>query len=264
MSALSKSGTPSLSTVTPCNGHKTPAGLLAGEAIAAGDACYIKSDGKAWKAIGTSAAAATVAGFAAAAASSGEAVTLYRDVMFRYGASMTPGTAYYVSGSTAGGLDTVASTYGIVPVARAYDATRLWVLPTGSETLPSALTSNGASLAEGKLSTTTLVDANVTTKTTLYTVPASKVAYITKVVIRDASTSLTTATFGFGFNANADDVVANATHTGLTGGTLYEIIPAKVAAKEGAAADIFGVQCDTPQGGAATVTIDVFGYLVDA
>lgn len=264
MSALSKSGTPSLSTSLPCNGHKTPGGLVAGEAIAAGDACYIKSDGKAWLAIGTSAAAATVAGFAAVAAAVGEGVTLLRDVMMHYGASMTPGTPYYVSGSVAGGLDTVASTYGVVPVARAFDATRLWVLPTGSESLPSSLTSNGASLAEGLLSTTALVDANVTTKTTLYTVPASKVCYVTKVVLRDASTSMTTATFGVGFNANADDVIANATRTALTGGTLYEIIPAKAGAKEGAAADVLGVQCDTPQGAAATITVDVFGYLVDA
>lgn len=264
MSALVKSGTPSLATTTPCNGHKTAAGLLASEAIAAGDACYIHSGGTVKKAIGTSAAAAVVAGFAAAAASSGEAVTLFKGVRMKYAAGMTPGTAYYLSGTTAGGLDTVASTYGVAPIARAYDATRLELLPNEPPGLPATVTSGGASMVEGLLSSTAAVDANVTTKTALYTVPASMVCYITKVVIRDASTSLTTATFGFGFNANADDVVANATHTALTGGTLYEIIPAKVAAKEGAAADVFGVQCDTPQGGAATVTIDVFGYLVAA
>ncbi len=264
MSALSKSGTPSLSTVTPCNGHKLPGNLIAGEAIAAGDACYIKNDGKAWLAIGTSAEAAVVAGFAAGAAPVGEPVTLYRDVLMHYGAAMTPGAGFFLSGTVAGGLDTAASTYGVSAVARAFDATRLWVLPTASQSIPATVTSNGVSVVEGMLASVAAVDANVTTKTTLYTVPASKVAYITKVVIRDASTSLTTATFGFGFNANSDDVVANATHTGLTGGTLYEIIPAKVAAKEGAAADVFGVQCDTAQGGAATVTIDVFGYLVDA
>ena len=263
MSALSKSGTPSMSTVLPCNGHRTPGGLLAGEAIEAGDACYIKSDGKAWLALGDAAVTAVVAGFASVAAAAGEGVTLLRDVVMHYGASMTPGAAYYVSGTVPGGLDTVASAFGVVAVARAFDATRLWVLPTGSETAPATATSGGAAIVEGKLSTTTC-NLNVTTKTTLYTVPASKVAYITKVVVRDASTSLTTAEFGVGYDAGGTDVIANAAHTGLTGATLYEIIPAKVGALEGAAAAVLGLKCGTAQGAAATAVVDVFGYLVDA
>jgi hypothetical protein len=82
MSAVSKSGTPSLSSdLVPQN--NTTTGLLAGEAIAAGDACYIKSDGKIWLATGAAAnAAARVVGVAAQAAAVGEAVTLFNDVNF--------------------------------------------------------------------------------------------------------------------------------------------------------------------------------------
>lgn len=264
MSALAKSGLPSLATTLPCNGHKSPGGLLAGEAIAAGDACYIKSDGKAWRALGDAAVSSVVAGFAAVAAAAGEAVTLLRDVVLHYGSGMTPGTPYYVSGTAAGGLDTAPSTFGLVPVARAFDATRLHVLPKEAPGVAGVLTSNGASVTEGLLSTTAAVNLNVTTKSTLFTVPASKVAYITKVVVRDPSIDLTTVEFGVGFDAGGADVIANAAHTALTGPTLYEVIPAKAGAKEGAAAAVLGLKCGTAQGAAATATVDVFGYLVDA
>lgn len=129
MADVAKSGTPSLSTRLPCAGHNVGSGLTAGEAIAAGDACYIKSDGKVWKATGASAnAAAKVDGFAAMAAALGEAVTLFTDVTFRYGAGLTPGARYYLSGATAGALADAASTGGTAPVAFAIDATRIRVL----------------------------------------------------------------------------------------------------------------------------------------
>ena len=55
MAAISKSGTPSLSTAIPPTTNSL-SGLYAGEAIAAGDACYIKtSDGKVYRSIGTAA-----------------------------------------------------------------------------------------------------------------------------------------------------------------------------------------------------------------
>ena len=127
MAAVSKSGTPSLATTNPSNNSRI-SGLLAGEAIAAGDACYIKSDGKVWKSTGAAAnAAAAVDGFAAIAAAAGESCTLYHDVTFRYGAGLTPGAGYYLSGTTAGGLDTAASTGGTMVIARAIDATRIRV-----------------------------------------------------------------------------------------------------------------------------------------
>lgn len=128
MAAVAKSGTPSPCTVIFCPGHQVGSGLIAGEAIAAGDACYIKSDGLVWRATGAAAnAAALVDGFAAMKANSGEAITLLDKVDFHYGAALTPGARYYLSGATAGGLDTVASTGGTVAIAKAIDATRIRV-----------------------------------------------------------------------------------------------------------------------------------------
>lgn len=116
-------------------------------------------------------------------------------------------------------------------------------------------------LAAKKLATVTGVDFNVTTKTTLFTVPPGKSCIVVRAVTRNPSVSLTTASWGFGFNANADDVVASATHTGLDGATKYVLTGAKDASVRGAAGDVFGVKCSVAQGAAATVTIDVFGYL---
>ncbi len=125
MAALAKSGTPSVCSATPSREHSI-VGRLAGAAIAAGDACYLNADGKVYPSTGAAVnAAAVVDGFAAGAAPINEGVTLFHDVHFYYGAGMTPGTNYYLSGTVAGGLDTVASTGGTVVVARAIDATRL-------------------------------------------------------------------------------------------------------------------------------------------
>ncbi len=127
MAAVAKSGTPSLASVLPPQNCQI-AGLLAGEALTAGDACYIKSDGKVWLATGTAAnAAAKVDGWAAEACAAGEAVTIFYDVTFRYGSGLTPGARYYLSG-TAGAIDTAATTGGTAPVAFAVDATRIRVM----------------------------------------------------------------------------------------------------------------------------------------
>lgn len=115
---------------------------------------------------------------------------------------------------------------------------------------------------EGRLSSSALVDLNTATASTLYTVPTGKTAVVTKVILRLASTSLSTASISFGFNSTSfNDVIANATHTELTGATLYTILVAKIGAKLGAAADVLKVLCNTLQGGAATATIDVYGFL---
>lgn len=121
-----------------------------------------------------------------------------------------------------------------------------------------ALNNNALTL----LGSTASVDMNTATATTLYTVPPGKSCIISHVVVRAASTSLTTASYSFGFNsASFNDVIANATHTELTGSTLYTILSAKAGATRGAAGDAFKVLMNTLQGGAATTTIDVFGYL---
>jgi len=125
MAALAKSGIPSLCSPVPAREH-TIAGKLAGAAIAAGDACYLNADGKVYPSTGAAAnAAAVVDGYAAVAAPINEAVTLYQEVHFHYAAGMTSGVNYFLSGTVAGGLDTVASVGGTVAVARSIDATRL-------------------------------------------------------------------------------------------------------------------------------------------
>ena len=126
MAVIEKSGTPSLSSVLP-GLDKTISGLLAGEGIAAGDDCYIKSDGKVWKSDGTAAnAAAKVDGFAAREAGVGEAVTLVFDVNFRYGAGMTPGARIYLF-TTPGLIGDAATTGGTAPIGFVVDATRIRV-----------------------------------------------------------------------------------------------------------------------------------------
>lgn len=122
----------SLATRQPGAEHSIT-GLLAGESIAAGDACYIKSsDGRIYRSTGAAAnAAAVVDGWAAENCTAGEALTLYRHVHFNYSAGgLTPGTPYYLSGTVTGGIADAPSTGGTVVIARAIDASRLYVRPS--------------------------------------------------------------------------------------------------------------------------------------
>lgn len=129
MAEITKSATASMSTLLPEPALRESE-LLAGETIAVGDACYIKSDGLVWRATGAAAnAAARVRGFALEAAAAGDPVTLVHDVVIRYGAGLTPGADLYLSGTVAGGLADAASTGGTSPIAYAKDATRIRVLP---------------------------------------------------------------------------------------------------------------------------------------
>jgi hypothetical protein len=126
---ISKSGTPSLASVLPPQSSQI-AGLRAGENLGAGDACRINAaDGLVYRSSGAAATtAANVHGWAAEAANSGEAVTLYHGVHLRYGAGLTPGASYFLSGTVAGGVADAASTGGTAPCAFAVDATRIRVL----------------------------------------------------------------------------------------------------------------------------------------
>jgi hypothetical protein len=126
MAEIAKSGTPSLASVQPPQSQQI-AGLRAGEALAAGDACRVNAaDGLVYRSSGAAAtAAANVHGYAAEACASGEAVTLFHDVTFRYGAGLSPGTSYFLSGVTAGALADAASTGGTAPLGFAVDATRI-------------------------------------------------------------------------------------------------------------------------------------------
>jgi hypothetical protein len=126
MASIAKVGTPSLSTAIPptsCN----ISGFKAGEALAAGDAVYIKtSDGLIYRSTGAAAnAAAAVDGFVPADCPIGEATSIYFNVQFYYGAALSPGSYVYLSGTVLGGLDTAPSTGGVNPIGRVIDATRI-------------------------------------------------------------------------------------------------------------------------------------------
>lgn len=128
MAEVTKGTSPSPSTLVP--GHdKMICGLLAGEAIAAGDLVYIKSsDGKVWKATGAAAnEAARVEGMAPESASAGEAVSIYRNMEFGYkplvgGNPVAVGATLFLSGTVPGGLADAASTGDAVGVATVIDA----------------------------------------------------------------------------------------------------------------------------------------------
>jgi hypothetical protein len=124
---IAKVGSPTLSTLGPSPGSNKLPTLYAGEAVAAGDACYIKSDGKVWRSTGTAAnAAAKVNGYAATDCPSGEAITLLFHVVFRYGSGLTPGIQVFLS-ATAGAIADAATTGGTSPIGFVVDATRIYL-----------------------------------------------------------------------------------------------------------------------------------------
>ena len=115
---------------------------------------------------------------------------------------------------------------------------------------------------ESLLASNAGVDLNTATASTLYTVPTGKSCVVSKVVIRNVSTSLTTASVSFGFTTAAwADVIADAVHHELTGNTLATVLLPMIGAKVGTTGGTFKIKCNTLQGVAATATIDVFGIL---
>ena len=128
MAVLAKTGTPSICTKGPCDAHRI-SGLLAGEALVAGDACLINSAGVIVRSTGAAnTAAARVHGWAALDTATGEPVTLYHDVNFNYGTGVTPGANYYLASAAPGGLDTAPTVGGLVPIAFGLPGGRVRVL----------------------------------------------------------------------------------------------------------------------------------------
>jgi hypothetical protein len=127
MADITKITTPSLASSLPCPAHQVLEGrTTAGEAIGAGDVCYVKaSDGLVYKATGAAAnEAARAWGIAPAAAATGNPITLFRDIELTYSTGMTIGTPFFVS-ATAGALADAASTGGTTRVAYAISATAI-------------------------------------------------------------------------------------------------------------------------------------------
>lgn len=126
-----------------------------------------------------------------------------------------------------------------------------------------------------RLSTTAGVDMAAAAKTILFTVPAGKRAIITHVIIRDPSATLAgcdDADFGTGAASATQNFLNNETGIGdMTAVTdfmtliavsdEYTIIDGDAAA---AVDREFGMTIVDGSDGAATATIDVFGYLFDS
>jgi len=129
MAALTKVATASVDASTAMFAEQIT-GLVAGETIAACAACYVKAaDGKVYNSNGTANdAAAKFDGIAAQAAKAGDGVTLFgRGTRMSYGSGLTTSALYYV-GTTAGGLDTAATTGGLVAIAKAINATDIRIV----------------------------------------------------------------------------------------------------------------------------------------
>jgi hypothetical protein len=104
------------------------------------------------------------------------------------------------------------------------------------------------------------VDLSTSTPPTLYTCPTGKSCVITKIVVSAANASLATWSGSFGWESTTfANVIANATHTELTGATLYTVLSAKTGAAIGTSTGTLKVKNNTTQS-SATASMDVFGY----
>lgn len=123
-----------------------------------------------------------------------------------------------------------------------------------------------------KLSSTS-INAQTTTKQTLFVVPTGKSLIVDHIRVRQPSASLAgLVDMDLGGDASAGDWIQEITLNAFTATTDEgkvsqpaqaagpPIVPAKKSVY--AAATVFGVKINTGSTGAATVYVDLFGYLV--
>jgi hypothetical protein len=128
MAEVRISGSPSLASLEPGYEHQIN-GLLAGATITPGQFVYIRaSDNRVLPATGAAAnEAARAVGVVLQGAVTGDGVTILHGLVVRWGAALTAGAPFYLSGVNAGELADAASTGGTTIIARAVDATRIYV-----------------------------------------------------------------------------------------------------------------------------------------
>lgn len=143
------------------------AALGAGEALDAGDACYIKqSDGRVYKANGTAAnEAARFAGFTHTSYASGAGnVRLYGPgTMVYYGTTLTPGATLYLS-TSAGRLDTSPTVGDPSGVARAISTTGIFVITQAESSFTAAIADEEAAREAADTTLQTNITAEATTR----------------------------------------------------------------------------------------------------
>lgn len=113
-----------------------------------------------------------------------------------------------------------------------------------------------------RLASVNNVDVNTATPTVLYRVPFDKTCVITSIILHSASTDLDTASISIGYNSAAyDDIIADATHVELADDTKYSALQPKTGAALGTGGAELCLKANTLQGAAATLTVELFGYL---
>lgn len=114
-----------------------------------------------------------------------------------------------------------------------------------------------------KLAAVTGIDMDAVASTVLYNVPIGKSCVITHVVLKNASLALDTADFGIGYDGAETDVIGHAVLGGsLTATSKFrKVEPANGAEVGQPDADVLSLGVDIAQGAAATMDVDVFGYL---
>jgi predicted RNA-binding protein with TRAM domain len=73
----------------------------------------------------TGAISSVVDGYVPTDVASGDPLTLFYGIRFRYGSSLTPGSYVYLDDTTAGALNDTATALGTKPIGRVVDATRI-------------------------------------------------------------------------------------------------------------------------------------------
>jgi len=116
------------------------------------------------------------------------------------------------------------------------------------------------------VATVPLVDMKTASKTTLYTVPAGKIFYPFSIIVSVTSGSLAGGTeYDFGTGANCDTWKQDVDLSSLTTPvTDYIIVTALTKFQNCVAGDEFGIKVITGATGAATATLTVIGFLVNA
>ncbi|KKN72609.1 hypothetical protein LCGC14_0408510 [marine sediment metagenome] len=119
--------------------------------------------------------------------------------------------------------------------------------------------------AIARLITVSGVDMKTAGKTNLYTVPTGKTLYVTHVVVREPSASMSGGTdYDLGTGADADTWRQTIDLSSMTTfGTDYMVIAGADVTKytDSAAASVFGIKVITGTTAACTATIDIFGFL---
>lgn len=126
-------------------------------------------------------------------------------------------------------------------------------------------------------STTVNLNEGTGAKQSLYTIPSSRRAVITNIVMQKVSGAVSTAQLSIGWNATADDVVNSADLGSLSVGVLSAVNSSSAGGGAGlfltknsiaplvtgVAADVLGLVVVGPEGSALTAKVDVYGYLTD-